>query len=451
MSVRFSRTNLRDGFGRAELLDLLEVGFEAIDPETLVRNAIRLDGAGLIAAGQPTRLDGARVWVLAIGKAAVSMGRAAEEQLGSTLAGGVCVAPIGYGGTLRRIEVHEAGHPIPDARGRAASEAVLQLAKAVMEDDVVLCLVSGGGSALLAAPASALTVDDLASTTALLLRSGASIDEVNVVRRHLSDLQGGGLARLLRGVRVRTLLLSDVVGSRFESIASGPTVPDPTTFADAIEVARAHRLWGRLPPGVRTHLERGACGEIPETAKPGDDVFARHTAEILGDNATFLDVVQTAAVKRGLDVLRIENPITGEARVAGTELGHRAVELASTVTRRTLLLGGGETTVTVRGPGTGGRSQEEAVAAAIEVAERSRITCAFLATDGADGPTTAAGAIVDRQTAPLAIERGYDPHDALAANDAYPLLEATGDLLQTGPTRTNVADVFASLIEPSRR
>ena len=447
MTARVDRARLRAGAGRDEAIALFETGLAAVDPERLIDEALSLDGRALRVGGERLSIDGGSVWVLAIGKASAAMARAAEFVLGRRLAGGLAIAPHGAGGATGRIPVVEAGHPLPDEDGRGAAERIVSIAGRVRDDDIVLCLLSGGGSALLASPPSGVTIADLASVTGQLLGVGTPIDEINTVRRHLSTLQGGGLARLLHPARVRTLVLSDVVGSRPESIASGPTVPDPTTFADAERVLRSRGLWGRLPGSVRRWIDRGVRGEAPETAKPGDPIFERAKACVLADVGTFLDAVSAAAARAGFAVDRLDRPITGEARAAGRRLGRRLAARADGGTRRSLLIGGGETTVTVRGRGRGGRNQEVALAAAIELRGLEGVCLAALGTDGIDGPTDAAGALIDGTTVDQALAAGLDPSAALAENDAYALLAATGDLLVTGPTGTNVADVTIGIVD----
>ena len=450
---RFDRERLRPGPGRDEILDLLEAGFEAVDPAVLVKRALTPAGSMLSVLGEklPVGERMRSVWVFAVGKAAVPMAGAAGESLGARLAGGIAIAPRGCGGPVKGIEVLEAGHPIPDASSAAAARSLERTAIAVRENDLVLCLLSGGGSALLASPPDGVSLDDLARTTRLLLGCGAAIDEVNTVRRHLSTLQGGGLARLLRRATVRTLILSDVVGSRHESIASGPTVPDPTTFADAMGVLRAHGLLESVPPAVASHIDRGARGEVGETAKPGERIFERTRTAVLADNETFIEAVGLAAKAAGHRVVRLEAPIVGEARSVGRRLGREVVERSRRAGVRTVIVGGGETTVILRGAGRGGRNQELALAASVEIENQSGVLLASVATDGIDGPTDAAGAVADGETATLAGRGGRDPISALDENDAYPALAAAGDLLFTGPTGTNVADVFIGLVDPARR
>jgi glycerate 2-kinase len=448
--LRFDRDSLRDAGVREGLLRILEAAFDSIDPERLIRSAVRVDADALCVCEERLPLQGGHVLVIAIGKAAAPMAREAERQLGSALTGGLVIVPFGFGGPTERLRVLEAGHPIPDEDGGRAAAAVEALARTASRGDIVLCLVSGGGSALLAAPSAGLSMEDLAATTGALLRSGAPIDDVNTVRRHLSRLQGGGLARALRGARLRTLILCDVVGSRPESIGSGPTVPDPTTFADAARILRDTGLWESVPDAVRTHIRRGVRGDIPETLKEADGESGVGRMRLLADNETFVEAIEVAAAASGSTLLRIEEAIVGDARTSGRRLGRRLADLAGRASEAMVVFGGGETTVAVRGVGKGGRNQEQALACAVEISGLRGVTAAFFATDGVDGPTDAAGAIVDGRTVPILRDHGLDPVRALDENDAYPCLETSGDLLRTGPTRTNVADAFVAWVEPTR-
>ncbi len=445
--IRFDRSRMRAGFERDLVLDLLESGFAAIDPRCCVREVLSRDVDRLRVGSTVFKMSGGSIWTIAIGKAAVPMAGAVSEWLGSTLAGGIVVTRYGCGGSVEGLRVLEAGHPIPDENGLRAAAAIGELSDGVGPRDLVLCLLSGGGSALLGAPPEGVSLGDLAATTRLLLESGAAIDEINTVRRHLSTLQGGRLARRLRPASVITLVLSDVIGDRLEAIASGPTVPDPSTFDDAIGVLLRHRLWQQLPAVVRDHMARGAAGETGETPKPGDPAFQGTAVEIVGDNAAFLDGLEQAAQDAGCRVVQVPEPVVGEASDAGHGLGRRAMDLAVTAGQRTLLVAGGETTVTVRGRGQGGRNQELALAAALEIDGSDGVCVAALATDGSDGVTDAAGGIVDGMTAASARQAGIDPAAALSDNDSHAALRASGDLLLTGPTRTNVADAYVAYID----
>jgi len=442
--IRFDRSALRRGFGRTLMLDALEAGAVAIDPRRAVSTHLALDGMQLRIGRDSIDVRGRRVWAIAIGKAAVPMAEAVSERLGDDLAGGIALTRHGYGGDVRRVEVHEAGHPIPDEHGLRAATAIGELADRMGADELILCLLSGGGSALLTAPPNGVSLDDLAATTRLCLGSGATIDEINTVRRHLSTLQGGRLACRLHPSQVVTLALSDVLGDRLEAIASGPTVPDPTTTDEAIAVLRWHHLWDRLPSSVRGHLESGVDAESP---KAGDPMLQGAAGEVIGNNETLLDAIERAGRDAGCRTVRAAKPVTGEARDAGRALGRRAVELARGDASRTLWISGGETTVTVTGGGRGGRNQELALAAALEIAGVEGICIAAFASDGSDGVTDAAGAIVDRSTAERIERAGIDPRAALDDNDAHAALSAAGDVLHTGPTRTNVADAYVAFID----
>ena len=435
--IRFDRSALRDMESRATILDLLEIGFAAVDPERLVFEELKDDSEG---AGTPA---------IAIGKAAAPMARGATRALAGRLERGIALTPYEHGdGLLGAFESYVAGHPIPDESGVRAGEAIREFCTSLARADRLLCLLSGGGSALLAAPVPGVELYDLAQTTRLLLACGAAIGEINTVRSHLSTLQGGGLARAAYPASLRTLVLSDVAEGRIETVASGPTMPDPTTFADAEHILRRYRIWAEVPPSVRRYLREGADGRVPETAKPGDPIFERAEARVLACNRTFLDAVCEYALRAGLRVLRESEPIVGEARNVGTRLGQRVGELARSITEPTLLVAGGETTVTLHGDGRGGRNQEVALAAAQMLEGTDSVLFAACATDGTDGVTDAAGALVDGTTVGCGRASGLDPEAALRRNDSYAFLSATSDLLRTGPTGTNVADVVLALIRP---
>ena len=445
--IRFDRSKARPGIGREQVLTLLESGFEAIDPKRCVNEALSLEGDRLTIGSAEYSLSDRRVWTVAIGKAAVPMCEAVSERLGPALTGGIAVTRYGHGGFIDGVRVLEAGHPIPDERGAKAAAEIREMADEIGGDDLVLCLLSGGGSALVAAPPPGVSLEELAETTRLLLRSGAAIDEVNTVRRHLSTLQGGRLAERLHPATVISLVLSDVIGDSLEAIASGPTAPDPTTYGDAVDALRRLRLWERIPGSVRAHMSAGVAGEIAETLKPDDPVFQGAIVEVVGSNATFLDAIDRAAQDAGYEVVRSSKPVAGEARDVGRKLGRRAATFVGEGARRTLWIAGGETTVTVRGHGRGGRNQESALAAALEIDGVDGVCVAALATDGSDGTTDAAGGIVDGMTADRVRRAGLDPIEALAENDSHTALDASGDLLFTGSTRTNVADVYVVLID----
>ncbi len=379
-----------------------------------------------------------RVLALGCGKASGAMARAAEDVLGDRIAEGFVVVKDGYTVPLRRVALAEAGHPVPDERGLAASARLLELARGAREEDLVLFLVSGGGSALTPAPAPPVTLAEKQEVTRLLLAAGATIGELNAVRKHLSRFKGGQLARAAWPATTLTLALSDVIGDPLDVIASGPTAPDPTTFATALEVLERRRVWVRTPASVLDRLEAGLKGEVEETPKPGDRVFTRVTNVVIGNNALITDAAVSAAERLGYRPHFLTRELQGEARQVAGEL----VERARAIEAPACLVAGGETTVTVKGRGKGGRCQEFALAAAIEFRPSDNLTVLAAGTDGTDGPTDAAGAIVDGSTVGRGKAAGADPERALADNDAYSFLRASGDLLVSGPTNTNLLDLY---------
>ncbi|MCX6093010.1 MAG: DUF4147 domain-containing protein [Candidatus Bipolaricaulota bacterium] len=445
--IRFDRSKLRESEGRERGLSLMEWTLEAVSPGRLVRSLVVREGNVLCVGAERYPLGDRRVFLLGAGKAAAAVAQELEIVLGDTLTAGIVITRYGYAAPTSRVQVVEGGHPLPDQNSVAGAGALRALAKTARDGDLVLCAFSGGGSSLLSLPSPGIDLADLRTLNETLLRSGAPIDVLNVVRRHVTLLLGGGLARLLAPAQVVTLLLSDVVGDHVETIASGPTVPDPTTFADAREALSCHGLWEEVPPAIRQRISFGLRGLVEETPKPGDFAFARARTYILGTNRTAVRAAQREGEAQGWKVRALEKPIVGEARAVGEHLARVARDLAGR-SERTLVVAGGETTATVRGSGHGGRNQEVALAAALAVEGTSGVTIAALATDGTDGPTDAAGGIVDGETALRARAAGMDPAEALAKNDSHSLLSATHDLLFTGPTRTNVADLFFIFHDP---
>lgn len=393
-----------------------------------------------------------RLLLVAAGKASVAMAEAAALVLGAALTAGIVVTKYGHaaGHTLpASVRVIEAGHPIPDAAGMMGAAAIAALFETTTPRDRVLLLLSGGASALLPAPAAGIALADLQAVTDALLRAGAAIGEINAVRKHLSRLSGGQLARLAQPAPVAALILSDVVGDPLDVIASGPTAPDPTSYADAQAVLARYHLLDAIPRSVAEHLEQGCAGRIAETPKPGDPLFANVANVIVGSNRLAALAAVAEAERLGYQAVLLTTFMEGEAR----EVAKVAAALAKSIRAHreplrppACVVWGGETTVTVRGQGKGGRNQELALAAALVLEGIPDVALLALATDGTDGPTDAAGAIIDGQTAQRARAAGWDPAAALAANNAYPLLDAAGALLRTGPTGTNVNDIMVLLI-----
>ena len=418
---------------RQRAAEIFLKGVAAADPAASTASAIR--GLDLRAKA------GGRVAVLAVGKAAFGMTRAAIEVLGDRVRpADVLVVTHDEAKRLGDFDALRSGHPLPDERGQAAAREVERRAAELDAGDLALVLISGGASALLPAPVPGVLLEDKLEATRQLLRSGATIRELNAVRKHLSTTKGGGLLRQLRPARVVTLALSDVIDDDPSVIGSGPTAPDPSTFADALAVLVRRGMAETCPTPVRERLEAGARGELEETPKPGDPVFDGTTYRIVGGNRTS---VRSMGAVCGAEV--DPEPLEGEAREAGAVLARRFASAPPPA-----YVAGGETTVTVRGAGKGGRSQELALAFALEAAEgplAERSDWVFLAagTDGRDGPTDAAGGIVDAATVTRIRTAGVDPVAAMEENDSYGALDAAGALLRTGATGTNVADVVMFL------
>ena len=416
---------------REAALAIWRAALGAADVRPLVQRALRRLDLG------PT----ARVLVLGAGKASGAMAAAVEEELGDRVADGFVVVKDGYAVPTRRVRIVEAGHPVPDARGETAASAILDRARAAGPDELVIMLISGGGSALMPAPVPPITLEEKRTVTRLLLAAGATINELNAVRKHLSLLKGGQLARAAAPARIVTLVLSDVIGDPLDVIASGPTAPDSSTFDDAIAVLRRRGVWDAMPPTVRARLEAGKRGELAETPKPGDPIFERVTHHVIGNNALVTDAAVARAAELGYRPTLLTRALEGEARDVARDLIVRARALPPPA----CLIAGGETTVTVRGSGRGGRCQELALAAGLVLEGVDDVVLLAGGTDGTDGPTDAAGGFADGASATRGRRAGVDPGAALEANDANAALGASGDLLVSGPTNTNLLDLYLVL------
>ena len=417
---------------RATMLEILEGALNEVEPDRAVRRAFRHTETGLEVAGvglDTTAID--RVHLLAFGKAAPAMARAAVDELRGLNIGGLVISnhaePLPVG-----LDLQITGHPLPDERSAEAARTSLDLLQRAGEQDLVLCLISGGGSALLELPAAGISMADEQATVDLLLSCGADIEELNTVRKHLSAIKGGRLAEAAAPARLCTLILSDVVGNRLDVIASGPSVPDPTTYADALEVLDRYGLHHRVPAPIVAHLVAGSSESIDETPKTP---YARQLLTIVGDGRAAAEGAAEVARRAGLPATIATTTMTGDART-------RAFECLQEVKEQGVTIFAGETTVKVVGTGRGGRNQEAALAAAHVLAGDSSIVFATFGTDGVDGPTEAAGAIVDGDTIARGSAQGLDAERYLANNDSGPYLAATGDLLVTGPTGTNVGDLW---------
>ena len=385
------------------------------------------------------------IYVVGAGKAGASMAQAAERVLGRRIAAGLLNVKYGHTAKLRRIELNECGHPVPDRNGVAGAERIAQIAAGAGKDDLVVCLISGGASALMPLPADSITLEEKQATTRLLLASGANIHEINSIRKHISRIKGGQLARLAMPAHVESLMLSDVIGDDLDVIGSGPTAPDASTFAGALAILDRYGIRERVPASVRDRIEQGARGAVPETPKPDDPVFARVRNTVVGSNRLALAAAARRARSLGYRTLVLSSEIQGEAR----EIARMHAAIAREVARAgrpikppACIITGGETTVTLRGDGLGGRAQEFALAAAIDIAGLANVVVFCAGTDGSDGPTNAAGAVADGHT----IGRQPDARRYLDRNDSYHYFESLGDLVITGPTNTNVMDVCIVLV-----
>ncbi len=414
---------------RRQALRIFQAALEAADPYQAVLRHFEMP-----------RGKFRNTFVIGAGKASAQMARAVEKQVekkpGARITGGEINVKDGHSARLRRIRFNECGHPIPDARGVAGARRIAQIASAAGEDDLVICLISGGASALLSLPASGITLAEKQKATRLLLRSGASIHEINCVRKHISAIKGGQLARLVYPATLITLILSDVIGDDLDVIGSGPTVPDRSTLADARSICAKY--------GITVHLDNAA-----ETPKPGDRIFAKVTNVLVGSNALAVEAAEKEARRLGFHAMVLSSSVQGEAREVARVHAAIARDIRSygrPLRAPACIISGGETTVTIRGEGLGGRNQEFALAAAMDIAGLRDTIILSAGTDGTDGPTDAAGAIADGTTVERAEALGLSAAAFLRNNDSYRFFEATGDLIKTGPTGTNVADIQLILI-----
>jgi hydroxypyruvate reductase len=428
---------------RQHALHIFQAGVAAADPYQAVKRCLDFDD-----------FPSEKIHLIAFGKAACAMAQAAVELIpAQRLAGrGIVVTNYENVRAVDNVEVIGAGHPLPNSDGFQAAQKIAQRVSQAQANELVLVLISGGGSALLPYPVAGISLDEKITTTDLLLACGATINEINCVRKHLSRLKGGGLARLAAPAKIHTLILSDVLGDDLSTIASGTTIPDTSTYREAIAVLQNKGIWARVPESVQQHLETGAQGLIAETPKPDDAVFTHTSYVLCASNTVSLKAAQTAAEQLGYDSQIYSEQLCGIAREEAKKLAAYASNLISaSSTKPITLLAGGETTVNLKGNGKGGRNQEFALAFAL-AAEQHGLTTQWTllsgGTDGRDGPTDAAGGIVDANSLPAMINAGINPQEYLNNNDAYNALNSSNDLLITGATGTNVADLQILLLHP---
>jgi glycerate 2-kinase len=427
-----------------QALRIFRAALRAADPVQAVLRHMRREGEVLIAGERRYDLTSVRnIYVIGAGKASARMAVAVERLLGRRITAGLVNAP--NASELRRIGINECGHPIPDRRGVAGAKRIAQIASEAGPDDLIVCLISGGASALLPLPAPPITLAEKQKTTRLLLHCGANIHEINCVRKHLSLIKGGQLVRLAYPATLVTLILSDVIGDDLDVIGSGPTAPDRSTFADARAIFERYRIWTKLPRAVRERVSSGSA----ETPKPGDRIFRKTHNVIVGSNALAVDAAAREARRLGFHTLVLSTFLEGEAREVARVHAAIAKEILASgrpIPRPACVISGGETTVTVSGQGLGGRNQEFALAAALAIAGLRDTVILSAGTDGSDGPTVAAGAIADGTTVARAEALGRNAAADLANNDSYRFFDALGDLIKTGATGTNVADVQVILV-----
>ncbi|HQG31779.1 MAG TPA: glycerate kinase [Deltaproteobacteria bacterium] len=438
---------------KSDLQSIFFKAIEKVDPYPMIGHAVRIEGELLaISHGDAVlseNLAGYRnITVLGIGKAAPRMAKALEEILGDRISEGAVITKYGYAEELERVRVIEAGHPVPDEKSVLGAEVLTGLAAQADEKTLIINLVSGGGSSLFSLPRQGITLADLQETTKILLESGADIREINCIRKHLSRVKGGQFARISNPARMITLILSDVVGDRLDAIASGITVPDTTTFSQALDIIRTYRIGSRLPSPVMHLLEAGSRGEVPETPKQGDPVFGRVVNIIIGNNAAACRAARDHAACLGYNAYFLTSSLTGESREIARFFTALAKDIGrgnSDFVRPCLIVAGGETTVTIRGKGIGGRNLEMALsflADIMETADRMKgVYFLSAGTDGTDGPTDAAGALIGPDIIQIINRSGINPRQYLDNNDSYRFFEKTGSLFVTGPTGTNVCDI----------
>ncbi len=432
---------------RQAVLTALETAILASNPRQLIYDHVKIKDSGMRVDAERFDLSRfKRIFVIGGGKASGSMAEALEQLLGERITSGIVNVLTGTSGKYRtnRITLNEAGHPIPNSKGVRGTRRMLEIVESSRDDDLIICLISGGGSAMMALPREGVDLEDKQSVTKLLLRCGATINEINTIRKHLSEFKGGWLAKKVQPATLLSLILSDVVGDPLDSIASGPTAPDPTTYGDAIEILNKYRIWKQTPIALRVVLEKGEKGLIPETPKPEDPTFRNVKNVVIGNNRGACMAAKAKLDELGFNTLFLTSHLQGEAREAGMFLASIASEIISSgnpIQRPAAVIVGGETTVTVVGNGLGGRNQEVALSAANRLNGKEGVCLGSIGTDGIDGPTEAAGAIVDGKTVMKAHEKRLDHKKSLTNNDSHTFFADLGELIVTGPTGSNVNDV----------
>ena len=435
---------------RTDACEIFAAAVAAADPRRCVLEALRVDGQRLLVGGRSydlARFTG--ILVIGAGKATPAMAAAVEERLGDRITAGAINTKYGHSVPLERIETTEAGHPLPDEAGVAGTLKMLELAGRCGESTLLLCLFSGGGSALMPAPVAEITLAEKQQTTRELLACGATIGEINAVRKHLSLVKGGRLARLSHPAPTVSLMISDVIGDRLDTIASGPTYPDSTSFADCDAIFSRYGIQSRIPRAVLSCIEEGRLGNSADTPGAGEDCFRNTLNLVVGNNSLAVEAAERKARELGYEPLVLSSRIAGETReVAGVHvaIAEEAAAAGRPVAPPACIISGGETTVAVKGTGRGDATRSSPLPRPCCWTAAKGITVLSGGTDGTDGPTDAAGAVCDGRTAARARDFGLDPDSFLDDNDSYHFFRPLGDLLMTGPTGTNVMDLRLMLV-----
>jgi hydroxypyruvate reductase len=436
--------------------DIFLKALTAVDPSIILKDRIRIEKDHLLVRIEEN-LENIfdlkvfdNIFLVGTGKASNLMAQAVEKILGGRITKGIITTKYSHLLPLKKTETIEAGHPIPDQNGYVGAKKIQNLLKETGPKDLIIFLLSGGGSALLPFPAQGIDLKEKQEATQLLLDCGADIKEINTIRKHMSQMKGGWLAKWAYPSTVIGFILSDVVGDQLDVIGSGPTVPDPSTFEEAWQILKKYDLLNEISPSIQKYLKLGKEGKKEETPKPGEVVFEKVYNSLIGSNILALRAAEKEAKSFGFNTLILSSSIVGETREAALfhlAIAKEVVSSGNPIPKPACLLSGGETTVTIKGDGLGGRNQEFALAGAIEINGIEKVVLLSGGTDGTDGPTDATGAVADHTTVQRAISMGLNPNAYLNNNDAYPFFQKLGDLLITGPTQTNVMDVRILLVD----
>ena len=429
---------------------IFRAGLRAVDPVDAIKKFVRLEEGVLhVASSSYTLDDFDRIYVVGGGKAGAAMAKALEDILGDRITAGWVNVKYEHLAPTKIVTVHEAGHPVPDEAGVSGTRKLIEMLEACTENDLVLCVISGGGSALLPAPTEGISLEEKQAVTKSLLRCGATIHEINTIRKHISAIKGGQMARIAAPATLISLMISDVVGDPLDTIASGPSVPDEHSFAECFEILAKYGIRDEIPASVLDRLSKGQAGEIEDTPKPGDPIFEKTQNVIVAGNALAARASADKAEELGYQTMILSTSIEGETKEVAkvhTAILKEARQSGNPLAPPACIISGGETTVTIQGEGLGGRNQEFVLAAAPEIAGLPNVVVLSAGTDGTDGPTDAAGALADGRTLARAEELQLDPFAYLQKNDSYHFFDALGDLLKTGPTNTNVMDLRILLV-----